>query len=109
VTAQRLVMEADLHAYVDGELSGRDVSAVRAHLAQDEAAAARAARWAEQRDAMRARLAPVADEALPLRLRIARMKAASDREDRGKFLFAFGFVAGFGLGVAIVGALLLRL
>lgn len=109
MTARAQVLDADLHAYVDGQLSSRELIAVRRHLGDDAEAAARAARWAGQRDALRARLAPVTDEALPLRLKISRMKAAADREDRGKFLFTFGFIAGFGFGLAVAGALLMKM
>ncbi|ACK86447.1 anti-sigma factor family protein [Methylorubrum extorquens] len=67
----RPVGEDDLHALVDGRLEpGRRVT-VEAWLAEHPEAAARVAADREVRSRLRARLAPIADEPIPARLRIA--------------------------------------
>lgn len=107
-SAQAIILDADLHAYVDGQLTRIGSELVQSHLQGDPVAAARAARWMAESEALRARLAAVAEEPLPLRLKIARMKAAADREERGKLLFTMGFVGGFVAGMAVAAMLLTR-
>ncbi len=103
------IADADLHAFVDGELSGRALDAVRRHLAADEAAAARVMRWRMEREALRASLAGVAAEPVPLRLRVARIEPGLTRrrEERRQFLFALGFIAGFLLGLGVAAGVVL--
>lgn len=108
MTAASDIRDADLHAYVDGQLSPRDSEIVRRHLARDAGAASRAERWEKQREALRARLSPIVDEALPLRLRIARLRAAADREARSKIMFSTGFIAGALFGGAVAAMVLIR-
>jgi anti-sigma factor RsiW len=104
-----LVTDADLHALVDGELSGRTRKDVMRHVAGDSAAALQVQRWIAARDALRATLAPVAEEPLPLRLTMSRIEPAltRDRDARRHLLFALGFVAGFVIGLGVAASLLM--
>ena len=108
--AGRAIVDADLHAYVDGQLSPAEQRDIERHLATDPAAAARTARWIADRDALRARLAPTAEETPPLRLNLARIHPRSAaRGGAGRRLaIAFAFLAGLAAGLAIAGALALR-
>src|SRR5437763_1129379 len=67
------VMDAELHAFVDGELAGERRAAVEAWLATHPDDAARVAAWRAQADLIRARYAGVPQEALPRRLQIDRL------------------------------------
>ncbi|MBB5764461.1 MAG: anti-sigma factor [Methylobacteriaceae bacterium] len=69
----RPVGEDDLHAFVDGRLDPGRRARVEVWLAAHPEAAARVAADREVRDRLRARLAPVADEPIPARLRIANL------------------------------------
>jgi anti-sigma factor RsiW len=100
------ILDADLHAYVDGQLGPRRREAVRRYLAGDPAAAARAARWTIEREALRARLDPVAAEVLPLRMSLARLDPPAPARGAERRRVLFGFIAGFALGSALVAALL---
>lgn len=71
----RPVGEDDLHAFVDGRLDPGRRARVEAWLAAHPEAAARVAADREVRERLRARLAPVADEPIPARLRIANLAA----------------------------------
>src|SRR5690606_40936712 len=105
------LFDADLHAFVDGQLDASEQAAIAAGLARDPARAARVARWMANRAALRAWLAPVAEEPVPLRLTLARLdppELAPSPEKR-QFLFAAGFIAGFSLGLAFAAAVLLRI
>ncbi|HYG41675.1 MAG TPA: anti-sigma factor [Bordetella sp.] len=62
------VTEADLHAYVDGQLPDGRAADIAAFLAQHAEARERVQAWREQNRRLREWLAPVADEPLPLRL-----------------------------------------
>ena len=53
-----LVSEAELHAYVDGELDRDRQNAVRAHLAVSPADSARVENWRRQIEAIRAAFPP---------------------------------------------------
>lgn len=63
------VIEADLHAYLDGELSPERRPEVQAYLAAHAQDAARLAAYAEQKRALHACYDGVMDEPVPLRLR----------------------------------------
>lgn len=76
----RPVGEDDLHAFVDGRLDPGRRACVEAWLAAHPEAAARVAADREVRDRLRVRLAPVADEPIPARLRIANL--AGPRRNR---------------------------
>lgn len=62
------ITEADLHAYVDGQLPASRRAAVEAHLAAEPAEAARLQAYSEQNDALRRLFNPILDEVLPARL-----------------------------------------
>ncbi|WP_342359715.1 hypothetical protein [Terrarubrum flagellatum] len=105
------ILDADLHAYVDGQLAGRELDDVRRYLAAEPAAAVRIGRWIDQRSALKAQLDRIAEEPLPLRLRLSRIATAPDerRSEQNHFLFALGALTGFAFGLAIAGAMLLTL
>jgi anti-sigma factor RsiW len=63
------MIEADLHAYVDAELSAARRAEVEAQLAADPEAAQRVRAYAEQKQALRKLFDPVLDEPLPASLR----------------------------------------
>ncbi|GIX27679.1 anti-sigma factor family protein [Pelomicrobium sp. G1] len=63
------VVEADLHAYLDGELPPERRPEVQAHLAAHAEDAARLAAYAEQKRALHASYDAVMDEPVPQRLR----------------------------------------
>ena len=67
------ITEDDLHGYVDGLIDGARRAEVEAYLQDHPDVAARTASYAKQRDILRASLAPIAEEPVPLRLNIARM------------------------------------
>ena len=67
------VMDAELHAFVDGELAVDRRAAVEAWLATHPDDAARVAAWRAQADLIRARYAGVPQEALPRQLQIDRL------------------------------------
>ncbi|MCC3245535.1 anti-sigma factor [Methylocystis sp. WRRC1] len=69
------VEEADLHAFVDGELDGERRRLVEDHLLQHPEAAALVENWRRQNAALRAAFEPVALETLPLSLRDAATRA----------------------------------
>ncbi|MEE7463588.1 anti-sigma factor [Methylobacterium fujisawaense] len=69
----RPIGEDDLHAFVDGRLDPGRRAGVEAWLAAHPEAAARVAADREVRDRLRARLAPVAEEPIPARLRIVNL------------------------------------
>ena len=71
------VTEDELHAYVDGELPADRRPAVEAWIASHADDAARVAAWRLQADAIRARYADVAAQAVPAKLNLARMSYAS--------------------------------
>jgi anti-sigma factor RsiW len=67
------ITEDDLHGYVDGLIDGARRAEVDAYLRDHPDVAARTASYAKQRDILRASLAPIAEEPVPLRLNISRM------------------------------------
>ena len=62
---QRPITEDDLHAYVDHALAPERRAEVATYLDDHPDIAGRIAGFANQRDALRAALAPIADEPLP--------------------------------------------
>jgi anti-sigma factor RsiW len=64
------VTEDELHAYIDGELPDDRKQAVAAWLADHPEQAAMVESWRAQAEAIRARYATVADEAVPERLKL---------------------------------------
>jgi len=67
------VTEAELHAYVDGELPPDRQEGVATFLAAHPEAAALVANWRAQADAIRARYGAVANEPVPQRLQLDRI------------------------------------
>lgn len=65
------VVEEELHAFVDGALDAHRRKEVQDHLDRDPQAAALVAKFAAQRQMLRSVLAPIADEPVPERLKIA--------------------------------------
>lgn len=64
------VSDAELHAYVDAELSVAQRAEIETRLANDPEAAARARAYQEQKRALRRLFDPVLDEPLPASLRV---------------------------------------
>lgn len=71
----RPVGEDDLEAYIDGRLAGAQLAAVEALLATNPALQARVSGDRAVRDALRERLASVAAQPVPSRLRVATLVA----------------------------------
>ena len=65
---EKPITEADLHAYVDGQLSAARKREVEAHLSVHHEDADKVAAWSEQKAQLRAFFDPVQDEAMPQRL-----------------------------------------
>jgi anti-sigma factor RsiW len=70
------ITDEDLHAYVDGALDEPRQREVEDYVDRHADAARRLRAFAEQRRALRAALAPIAEEPVPPRLDLARMIAA---------------------------------
>lgn len=68
------VTEHELHAYLDGELAADRRQAVEAWLRAHPDDAARLASWRAQTEAIRARYAAVAEEPIPERLKLERLR-----------------------------------
>jgi anti-sigma factor RsiW len=91
------IPEAELHAYVDGELSAERRAAVRAWLASNQEDAARVAAWQTQAELINARYGAIAQEPVPPRLDVDRLT----RGDRRWSMLAIAAVlAAFVLGGA---------
>ena len=71
------VTEAELHAYVDGELAPDRKAAVETWLSAHPEDRARVTRWHELTDAIRARYGAVATEPVPARLSVRQIERAS--------------------------------
>ena len=69
----RPITEDDLHAYVDDVLQPERRAEVGTYLADHPDVAKRVAGFADQRELMRAALAPIADEPLPPELNLSRI------------------------------------
>lgn len=101
------IAEADLHAYVDGELAAERKAAVDAHLARSPADAAQVAAWRAQAGLLHGVFDPVLAEPVPLRLSPSRLaERGSRRRPRLAGVAFLAFVAGAGCGgLAVVGLL----
>jgi anti-sigma factor RsiW len=88
------ILEAELHAYVDGELPAERRAAVEAWLGAHPQDAARVAAWREQADLINARYAGVAQEPISPRLDVDSLT----RRQRRWPLLAAAVVAAFVLG-----------
>lgn len=106
------VGEDDFQGYVDGNLSAERTDIVVAYLADHPDVAARVARYAEQREALRAHLAPKHMEPVPPRLRVANVITARKRRRAGNLrraaaallLLAIGGAAGSEIHGMLAGA-----
>jgi anti-sigma factor RsiW len=98
--------EADLHAYIDGQLEAGRRRAVERHLDVNPEAARRIATYKAQRDLIRAAFATGAGEPLPRELSIARIIARRSNWQPRPWLIAASVV--FALGVGLAGGWLLH-
>src|SRR5215813_2911196 len=89
------VTEAELHAYVDGELAADRRPAVEAWLAEHPDDMARVTAWRALADAIRARYGAVATEPVPARLSVRQIERA-DRSWAG--IAAAATIAAFLVG-----------
>jgi anti-sigma factor RsiW len=80
------ISEDDLHGYVDGVIDIARRAEVAAYLQDHPDVAARTASYAKQRELLRASLAPIAEEPVPLRLNIGRMIEARRGRRTGKWV-----------------------
>jgi anti-sigma factor RsiW len=89
------ILEAELHAYVDGELPADRRAAVRAWLTAHPEDAARVAAWQAQAELINARYGTVAQERIPPRLDVNRL---SRRDRRWSMLAIAAVLAAFVIG-----------
>jgi anti-sigma factor RsiW len=75
----RPITEDDLHAYVDDVLEPERRAEVGSYLADHPDVAKRVAGFVDQRERLRAALAPIADEPLPPELNLSRMIEGNGR------------------------------
>jgi anti-sigma factor RsiW len=99
MTAPRAIDESELHAYVDGEVAGVRCAEIGAWLETRPVEARMVAGWRRHKQAIRDRFAPIADEAIPLK-----MQALLHRARPARRWFAPGAVAA-GLAVLVAGVL----
>jgi len=76
---RRPITEDDLHAYVDDMLDPERRAEVGSYLADHPDVAKRIAGFADQREMLRAALAPIAEEPLPPELNLSRMMESRTR------------------------------
>src|ERR1700739_3471186 len=89
------ILEAELHAYVDGELTADRRAAVEAWLAAHPQEGARVAAWRAQAELINGRYDRVAQETIPPRLDLDRL---GRRERRWPLLAVAAILAAFVLG-----------
>jgi anti-sigma factor RsiW len=97
---QRMVEEDELHAYVDGQLGEARLSAVRQYLAVHPAEATRVARYAAQRQMLRAAFAAQQPETLPPSLDLTRLVQERIRRRDLPWRAAAAVLLAAGLGAA---------
>jgi anti-sigma factor RsiW len=105
MNAGRPITEEDFQAYVDRALDDRRQAEVEEYLAAHPDAAQRVAAYATQREALRAALAPIAQEPVPDRLNLARLVEA--RQHRHAHSWLSGPGAGPWRNIAAAVALVL--
>lgn len=96
----RPVGEDDLHAYTDDRLDPARRTIVEAWLVQNPAAAERVRADRALRDRLRDRLAPIAAEPIPARLRIANLNVRRRSRAASWLPLAAAIVVGIGVGTA---------
>jgi anti-sigma factor RsiW len=90
------------NAYVDGRLGVKAERDVMHALEKDAAGAARVAVWRRQSEALRAALAPIADEPLPLSIMLkVRASGAEGSANPVVLGVLLGFLAGLVCGFAL--------
>lgn len=93
----RPITEDDLHAYVDDVLEPQRRAEVGSYLADHPDVAKRVAGFADQRELLRAALAPIADEPLPPELNLSRI-IGSRRRRRSPAWWAVAAMLLLGVG-----------
>lgn len=92
------ISEADLHAYLDGELAAAQRAYVESQVAADPLLAERLARYSEMNEALRAHYDPVLDEPVPAKLsREPRVRRPLLRYVAAILWFALGGAVGWQL------------
>jgi anti-sigma factor RsiW len=94
------IAEEELHAWIDGQLGPEREAVVLRYLQEQPDVARRVDGWREQRDALRAALAPVAAEPVPPRLDLERLIRQRLQRRRLPWRAAAAVVLAFGLGGA---------
>lgn len=100
--SERILGDAELHAYLDGELSPEDRRAMEAWLAQNPDAQQRLQQFAADRERLRGTLAPILEEPLPAPM-AAQLEDGSERRRSWNWrrmaaalaIFALGSLAGW--------------
>jgi anti-sigma factor RsiW len=103
----RPITEDDLHAYVDRVLEPERQAEVAAYLGDHPEVAKRVAAFSDQRDLLRAALAPIAEEPLPAELNLSRIIENHARRPSARWAMAAMLllsIGGLG-GWAVRGAL----
>lgn len=95
----RPITEDDLHALVDGALDGARSAEVERYLGDHDEVARKVEGYRRQRAALRAALAPIADEPVPARFDLARM-VEERRRPRATLWQAAAAVALLAIGAA---------
>jgi len=101
------INEADLHAYADGQLSGRRRAAVEAYLAERPELAAQVAEWRRQSEALHGSLDSVLNEPVPLAALPEDLRGGTHRRGgtgigwRSARLAAFASLASLALGATL--------
>jgi anti-sigma factor RsiW len=96
----RPISEAELHAWIDGQLAPERQSAVHRYLQEQPDVARRVTAWRDQREALRAALSPVAAEPIPPRLGLDRLIQQRLAPRRLPWRAAASALLAFGLGGA---------
>lgn len=99
--------EDDLVAAVDGRLAPDRAALLAARMAEDPALAERVAAETRDREILREQLAPIADEPIPARLRIAAIREANRRRGLSRLRAIAAALVVFAAG-ALVGGLAMR-
>ncbi len=89
------LVEADLHAYVDGELPSEQRAEVEAYLAERPAEYEQTRAWAAQNAALRALFNPVLREEVPVRLRAVLERKGWIHYGLAAALLLFGIALGW--------------
>jgi anti-sigma factor RsiW len=92
------VVEDELHAFVDGALDANRRKEVQDYLDRNPQAAAVVAKFAAQRQLLRSALAPIADEPVPERLKIASSMARRRAKEPWGWQMAAAVLLSLGTG-----------